>query len=57
MQVKDRTNANILIDDQGHLMHCDFSWMLSPVSETTTFMGPVAVDKAPFSLTQVSHVI
>lgn len=44
-QVKDRHNGNILIDDQGHIIHIDFGYMLSKTP------GAVSFESAPFKLT------
>lgn len=44
--VKDRHNNNILIDDMGHLIHIDFSFMIS------NSPGNLNFEKAPFKLTQ-----
>ena len=46
LEIKDRNNGNILIDDEGHLIHIDFGFLLncSP--------GNVNFEQAPFKLTQ-----
>mmetsp|Transcript_3216 Transcript_3216/g.2181 ORF Transcript_3216/g.2181 Transcript_3216/m.2181 type:complete len:119 (-) Transcript_3216:366-722(-) len=46
LQIKDRHNANILIDKRGHMIHIDFGFML------TDHTGKVDFEKAPFKLTE-----
>jgi phosphatidylinositol 4-kinase len=48
LQVKDRHNANILIDRMGHIMHIDFGFVLGD----TPKMGkvPIFSERAPFKL-------
>nr|ACM17551.1 phosphatidylinositol kinase [Oryza brachyantha] len=46
LQVKDRHNGNLLIDEEGHIIHIDFGFMLS------NSPGGVNFESAPFKLTR-----
>ena len=46
LQLKDRHNGNVLIDNEGHMVHIDFGFMLS------NSPGSVGFEAAPFKLTQ-----
>ncbi len=47
LQVKDRHNANIMIDRYGHIIHIDFGFLIS------NYPGGINFESAPFKLTEV----
>lgn len=47
LQVKDRHNGNIMIDNEGHILHIDFGFILSIAPG-----GAFSLETAPFKLTE-----
>jgi phosphatidylinositol kinase/protein kinase (PI-3 family) len=50
LQIKDRHNANILLDREGNIMHIDFGYVLGDTPKMSKV--PIFTERAPFKLSE-----